>query len=92
MSEYVDENIKNLSKLVPSYIKDTTHFLQLLSTISIQEEDLLVTIDVSSLYTNIIHEEGLHAMQGQMLQNNISQNQTEFIKKTGQFGIETQLL
>ena len=83
MSEYVDENIKNLSKLVPSYIKDTTHFLQLLSTISIKEEDLLVTIDVSSLYTNIIHEEGLHAMQDWMLQNNISLNRTEFIKKLG---------
>ena len=79
----MDENIKNLSKLVPSYIKDTTHFLQLLSTISIQEEDLLVTIDVSSLYTNIIHEEGLQAMQDWMLQNNISLNRTEFIKKLG---------
>ena len=83
LSEYVDENIKNLSKLVPSYIKDTTHFLQLLSTISIQEEDLLVTIYVSSLYTNIIHEEGLQAMQDWMLQNNISLNRTEFIKNLG---------
>ena len=83
MSEYVDENIKNLAKLGPSYINDTTHFLQLLSTISIQEEDLLVTIDVSSLYTNIIHEEGLQAMQDWMLQNNISHKRTEFIKKLG---------
>ena len=72
-----------MSKLVPSYIKDTTHFLQLLSTISIQEEDLLVTIDVLSLYTNIIHEEGLQAMQDWMLQNNISLNRTEFIKNLG---------
>ena len=44
---------------------------------------MLVTIDVSSLYTNIIHEEGLHAMQDWMLQNNISLNRTEFIKKLG---------
>ena len=79
----MDENIKNLAKLVPSYIKDTTHFLQLLSTTSIQEEDLLVTIDVSSLYTNIIHEEGLQAMQDWMLQNKISHKRTEFIKKLG---------
>ena len=27
LSEFVDENIKHLAKLVPSYIKDTTHFL-----------------------------------------------------------------
>ena len=83
LSEYVDENIKHLAKLVPSYIKDTTHFLQLLLTTPIQEEDLLVTIDVSSLYTNIIHEEGLHTMQDWMLQNNINYNRTEFIKKLG---------
>ena len=82
----MDENIKNLAKLVPSYIKDTTHFLQLLLTRSIQEEDLLVTIDVSSLYTNIIHEEGLQAMQDWMLQNNISHKRTEFIKKTRKLG------
>ena len=50
-------------------------------TIPIQEEDLLVTIDVSSLYTNIIHEEGLQTMQDWMLQNNINHNTTEFIKK-----------
>ena len=72
-----------MSRLVPSYIKDTTHFLQLLSTVSIQEEDLLVTIDVSSLYTNIIHEEGLQAMQDWMLQNNISFKRTELIKNLG---------
>ena len=44
---------------------------------------MLVIIDVSSLYTNIIHEEGLQAMQDWMLQNNISLNRTEFIKKLG---------
>ena len=41
----------------------------------------MVTIDVSSLYTNIIHEEGLQAMQEWMLQNNIDHKRTEFIKK-----------
>ena len=78
----MDENIKHLAKLVPSYIKDTTHFLQLLSTTPINEEDLLVTIDISSLYTNIIHEKGLQAMQ-EWMDNNIDHKRTEFIKKLG---------
>ena len=83
LSEFVDENIKELSKLVPSYIKDTTHFLTLLKTVKITDTDLLVTIDVSSLYTNIIHEEGLEAMKQWMIENNISHQCTEFIKLLG---------
>ena len=50
---------------------------------NINQEDLLVTIDVTSLYTNIIHKEGLNAMQDWMLQNNINYRRTEFIKTLG---------
>ena len=49
ISAYVDENTKHLSKLVPSYIKDTGHFLNIIKTIEV-EEDLLVTMDVSFLF------------------------------------------
>ena len=79
LSEYVDENIKSLLKLVPSYIKDTTHFITLLKDINITELNLLVTIDISSLYTNSIHEEGLQAMIDWMITNNISHKRSEFI-------------
>ena len=43
----------------------------------------MVTIDISSLYTNIIHEEGLQAMHEWMLQNDINYKRTEFIKTLG---------
>ena len=83
LSEYVDENIKSLAKLVPSYIKDTTHFITLINDITIEEKDLLVTIDISSLYTNIIHDEGLETMRSWMIENNISQQRAQFIKILG---------
>ena len=83
LSEYVDENIKSLAKLVPLYIKDTTHFITLINDITVEEKDLLVTIDVSSLYTNIIHEEGLEGMRSWMIENNISQQGAQFIKILG---------
>ena len=83
LSEYVDENIKSLAKLIPSYIKDTTHFITLINDITVEENDLLVTIDISSLYTNIIHEEGLEAMRSWMIENNISQQRAQFIKILG---------
>ena len=40
-------------------VKDTTHFLNILKHLKIQSTDLLVTIDVKSLYTNIPHTEGI---------------------------------
>ena len=72
-----------MAKLVLSYIKDTTHFITLINDITVEEKDLLVTIDVSSLYTNIIHEEGLEAMRSWMIENNISQQRAQFIKILG---------
>ena len=83
LSEFVDENIKNLAQQVPSYIKDTTHFLTMIQDITINPNDLLVTIDVSSLYTNIIHEEGLEAMEQWMITNNIPHQKANLIKTLG---------
>ena len=48
----------------------------------------MVTIDVSSLYTNIIHEEGLQTMQDWMLQNDTNYKRTEFIKTLGNLVLE----
>ena len=43
-----------------SYIRDSKHFLQLLESLPpLPENAILVTADVTSLYTNISHEEGI---------------------------------
>ena len=45
-----------------SFIKDTTHFLSKLEQLGqLPANSLLVTLDVSSLYTNIPHNEGISA-------------------------------
>ena len=62
ISEFVDYHLKPLVQNLPSYIKDTTHFLlQLEKLAPLPENALLVTLDVSSLYTNIPHNEGIEA-------------------------------
>jgi hypothetical protein len=48
--------------MTKSYVKDTTHFLDLLNNIQTDPSNLLVTMDVSSLYTNIPNNEGLRAV------------------------------
>ena len=62
ISAYVDTFLRKYMARIPSYIKDTTHFLNILKHLKIQSTDLLVTIDVKSLYTNIPHMEGIAAI------------------------------
>ena len=64
ISEYVDHHLRPLITKIPSYLKDTTDFLQkLLSLGPIPQGCNLVTLDVSSLHTNIPHNEGMKACE-----------------------------
>ena len=50
-------------EILPSYIRDSKHFLQLLESLSpLPENTILVTADVTSLYTNIPLEEDLESV------------------------------
>ncbi|XP_033114181.1 uncharacterized protein LOC117114603 [Anneissia japonica] len=70
LSGYVDSVIKPFIPSIPSYIKDTTHFLNNLSQIpNLQTDALLVTMDVTSLYANIPHAEGLVALESLLSKN-----------------------
>ena len=46
-----------------SYIKDTSDFLEKISSIELEEDDWLFTMDVTSLYTNIPHDEGIECIR-----------------------------
>ena len=48
ISAYIDEKIRLLVPLIPSYVKDTTHFINQILGIKLKTEYLLVTIDVIS--------------------------------------------
>ena len=66
ISAFVDSHLRQYTPRIPSYIKDTTHFINIMKNIQLDPEDLLVTIDVSSLYTNIPHNEGIAAINRMM--------------------------
>lgn len=61
ISAYIDSIIKPLVPQIPSYIKDSSHVIALLEETCVPKEALLMTIDVSSLYTNIPQDEGISA-------------------------------
>ena len=64
LSHFVDYHLQPLVHKLPSFVKDTNDFLNKLSTIgNLPANSLLVTLDVSSLYTDIPHKEGINACQ-----------------------------
>ena len=78
ISHFVDYHLAPLVKNVPSYIKDTTDFLNKLQTISnVPPGTLLVTLDVKSLYTNIPHSEGVVACRSALNTRQVLQPPTE---------------
>ena len=61
---HVDHHLLPLITKIPSYLNDITDFLQkLLSLGPLPQGCILVTLVVSSLYTNIPHNEGIEACQ-----------------------------
>lgn len=74
----MDYHLRPLVERIPSYIKDTTHFLNKLKTLtSLPTNVLLITLDVKSLYTNIPHEEGIIACTTALQTRNIEYPPTE---------------
>ena len=62
ISAFVDIFLKPIAQESNSYIKDTTHFLNIIKNLKIDNENCIIgTLDVTSLYTQIPHEEGLKA-------------------------------
>ncbi|XP_068696962.1 uncharacterized protein [Montipora foliosa] len=62
ISHFIDHHLQPLVHKLPSHVKDTNDFLNKLLTIGkLPSNSLLVTLDVSSLYTNIPHNEGINA-------------------------------
>ena len=64
ISTFVDYFLQPLTRALPSHIWDTTDFLQKLRELPVLlPESLLVALDVSSLYTNMPHDEGVNARE-----------------------------
>ena len=64
ISAFVDQYLQPAAKELPSHIRDTDDFIEKMKKIGrVSEDDYLVTLDVSSLYTNICNTEGIESIQ-----------------------------
>jgi hypothetical protein len=57
--QFIDFHLRPFVENLPSHIKDTTDYLTKMENLAIPENTTLVTMDVTSLYTNIPHDDGL---------------------------------
>ena len=64
ISAFLDYHLQPLSKNIKSYVKDTNDFLKKIRDLpDLPEDVILCTIDVTGLYPNIPHEDGLAAIR-----------------------------
>lgn len=62
ISEFVDYHLRPHVESLPSFVKDTTDYLQKMAALNpLPPGTTLVTMDVTSLYTNIPHADGIEA-------------------------------
>jgi hypothetical protein len=62
ISEFVDFHLCQHVEALPSFIKDTTDYLHTMVALNpLPSNTTLVTMDVTSLYTNIPHSDGIEA-------------------------------
>ena len=91
ISAYINEEIRHLVPRIPSYLKDTTHLINILLGKKLASTDILVTIDVKSLYTNIPHNEGIQALNRMMEETDLHPMKKQFICKVDQLSINKEL-
>ena len=65
ISKFVDYHLQPINQALPSYIKDSTDFLNKLEALpeELPEETIMVTMDVRALYTNVPNNEGIDAVK-----------------------------
>ena len=62
LSKHLSKTLKPLVGNTTSYIKDSTHFIQEIKNLKLNDNDMLVSFDVVSLYMEIPIEEVLKVL------------------------------
>ena len=99
ISGFVEKILKPLVHITPSFVLDTSDFLNKINDLVVVPQDaILATLDVSSLYSNIPNDDGLEACKYFLDKRNCQDppttdiiKLTEFILKHNYFNFENKL-
>ena len=59
LSQFVDIWLQPIMQKLPSFIQDTSHFIKMIEETQLPHNILLASIDLTSLYTTIVHNDGI---------------------------------
>ena len=62
LSSFIDKLLQPIALKQESYLKDTTDFINFIERTRVPKNAILVSMDVTSLYTNIPQEEGIETV------------------------------
>jgi hypothetical protein len=78
ISEFVDFHLRPHVEALPSHLKDITEYLQKMESMNpLPSGTILVSMDVTSLYTNIPHNDGIEACREAWDQRAVKEPPTE---------------
>ena len=63
VEHFIDFHLQPIATSIPSFIRDSSHFKSLLNDLHINDSDILFTLDVESLYSNIPIQQGLTSVK-----------------------------
>ena len=88
-SAFVQYHLKEVSNKHETFLQDTPDFIRKVETFNdenkLPDNASLVTIDVKSLFTNIIHKEGIKASREALEERTVKDVPTEFIIRLLEF-------
>ena len=76
----IDNHLKLKASQHPSYIKNTYDFIDKIKDVLIPPNSLLITLDVESMYTNILHERGLESITERFKSSYLDENVLELLE------------
>ena len=79
LGQYIDSFLQPLVVNTKAFLKDTKHIIQILETLTISSTCLLITADVSSLYTIISHEDALTSVKWAFESSELSKRHQNFL-------------
>ena len=83
IGKFVESRLKEVANTHDCYLQDTPHLLRLLSEANqnglARDGDIIVTVDVSALYTNIDQDEGLEACHEALEERKCREIPSDFI-------------
>jgi hypothetical protein len=70
-SRFLVDILQPLTGNTTSFVRDSTHFVHLLENVTLHEDELMVSFDVASLFTNVPVSETIDIIKQMVIQNDL---------------------